>query len=104
MRAMEVTVKKKGGPPMDEDSLVEDAIREVAGRIDKFDSDSLSGAYREKMAPPMGAQEEVADGEAPAMSKEDCPDCAAGECAEPEHMDEETLRAMLASMSDEGRG
>jgi hypothetical protein len=52
----------------------------------------------------MGAQEEVAEGEAPAMSKEDCPDCAAGECAEPEHMDEETLRAMLASMSDEGRG
>jgi hypothetical protein len=104
MRGMEVTVmKKKGGPPMDEDSLVEDAIREVAGRIDKYDSDSLSGAYREKMNP-MEAQEGAAEGEAPAMSKEECPECAAGECANPEHMDEEALRAMLASMSDEGRG
>ena len=97
MRGMEIKVVKKGAAPMDDDSLVEDAIREVAGRIDGFDTDSLMGAYRAKNAPPeeMGEEGMGAEGEAP-MSKEECPDCAKGECMNPEHMDEDTLRAMLA--------
>lgn len=98
MPRMEVTVVKKGGKaPMDDDAMVEDAIREVAGRIDGFDTDSLMGAYREKMKPAEGPMEEMAEGEAPAMSKEECPDCAKGECMRPEHMDESMLKEMLAS-------
>lgn len=99
MRGMEVTVvKKKGGPsPMDDDSLVEDAIREVAGRIDNYDADNLMGAYREKQNPGEAMEEEMKGaGEGPPMSKEECPDCAKGECMNPEHMDEDMLRAMLA--------
>lgn len=105
MPGMEVTiVKKKGGPgagrpAMDDDAMVEDAIREVAGRIDGYDTDSLMGAYRGKQNPGEEAMDE-AEGEAPAMSKEECPECAAGECMNPEHMDEDMLRQMLSSMGE----
>lgn len=99
MHGMKIEVLKKGGKPgMDEDSLIEDAIREVASRIDGYDTDSLMGAHRAKMHPPEAV--EAAEGEGPAMTKEECPDCAAGECANPEHMDEDMLRQMLASMGD----
>lgn len=103
MQGMKIEVLKKGGkPPMDDDSMLEEAIREVAKRIDNYDTDNLMGAYREKMKPGE-AMEEVGEGEAPAaMSKEECPDCAKGECTNPEHMDENMLRQMLASMGDKG--
>lgn len=103
---MEVTiVKKKGGPgagrpAMDDDSMVEDAIREVAGRIDNYDTDNLMGSYREKMSPEEGPMEEMSEGETP-MSKEECPDCAKGECMNPEHMDEDMLRSMLMEKGEE---
>lgn len=103
MQGMKIEVLKKGGrPPMDDDSMLEEAIREVARRIDAYDTDSLMGAYREKMKPGE-AMEEAGEGESPAaVSKEECPDCAKGECTNPEHMDEDTLRQMLASMGDKG--
>lgn len=90
-------MKRGGGMPMDDDALMEEAIREVASRIDGYDSDSLMGAYRSKNAPPEGMAAEGAgqEGAAP-VPKEECPECAKGECMEPEHMDEETLQAMLA--------
>lgn len=100
MPRMDVTIVKKGAKgPMDDDALVEDAIRDVASRIDGFDTDSLMGSYREKMKPGEGQPQEMSDGEEP-MSKEDCPDCAAGTCTRPEHMDEDMLREMLSSMGD----
>ena len=103
MRGTEVTVVKKGGkPPMDDDRLLEDVIREVASRIDNYDTDSLMGSYRQKMRPPEEAGEgaDMADGQPQVVSKEECPDCAKGECSEPEHMDEEMLRSMLSGMGD----
>lgn len=101
MRGMEMTVVKKGAAPMDDDALIEEAIREVAGRIDGFDTDSLMGAYRAKNAPPEEMMGEGMGGEQmPAMMKENCPDCVKGECMNPEHMDEDTLQAMLAESGE----
>lgn len=101
MPGMEVTIVKKGakGPMEDDDALVEDAIREVAGRIDGYDAERLMSSYRDKMSP-KAMPEEMAEG-ASHMAKEDCPDCAKGECANPEHMDEEALRALLSGMGGE---
>lgn len=107
MHGMKIEVLKKGGkPPMDDDSLLEDAIREVAKRIDGFDTDTIMGAHRAKMGAKDGmeqAGEDMTDGP-PQMSAEECPDCAKGECTNPEHMDEDTLRQMIASMGDKGEG
>lgn len=100
MPRMEVTVVKKGGKgpmPMDDDSLIEDAIREVAGRIDGYDSNNLMSSYQEKMRPGEAVEDMPED---KPLSKEDCPDCAAGTCTRPEHMDEDMLREMLSSMGD----
>jgi hypothetical protein len=102
MHGMKIEVLKKGGtPPMDDDALIEDAIREVAKRIDGFDTDTLMGAHRAKMQPPEEVSEgaDMADAH-PQISAEECPDCAKGECANPEHMDEDMLRQMLSSMGD----
>lgn len=104
MQGMKIEVLKKGGkPPMDDDALIEDAIREVAKRIDGFDTDNLMGAYHAKMRPPeeMSEGADVTGGE-PQMSAEECEACAKGECMNPEHMDEDTLRQLLASMGNKG--
>jgi hypothetical protein len=99
MRGMDVTIVKKKARPMDDDSMVEEAIREVAGRIDNYDTDSLMGSYRDKMTPKEEGME-AAEGDGSSAPKEECPECAAGECANPEHMDEEALQQMLASMKE----
>jgi hypothetical protein len=100
---MEIKVTKRGGPPVGEDEAVlEEAIREVANRIDGFDADTLRSAYMAKMQPgEVPPEEGMTDGPPQVASKEECPECAAGECANPEHMDEDTLKAML---SDGGGG
>jgi hypothetical protein len=106
MQGMKIEVLKKGAKPgMDDDALIEDAIREVAKRIDGFDTDSIMSTHRATMQPSdkTGEGAAVTDGP-PQMSAEECEDCARGECANPEHMDEDTLRQMLASMGDKGEG
>lgn len=106
MPRMEVTVVKKGAKgPMDDDAMVEDAIREVAGRIDRYDTDRIMGSYRDRMRPAeTGEGADMTDGPAQMVTKEECPDCAKGECTNPEHMDEGMIRQLLASMADKDEG
>lgn len=107
MHGVKIEVLKKGGsgngrPPMDEDALIEDAIREVAKRIDGFDTDTLMGAHRAKMHPSteVGEGADMTDGPPQMVAAEECEDCAKGECTNPEHMDEDTLRQLIASVGD----
>jgi hypothetical protein len=87
---LEVMVMKKKGMGGMEDP-VEAAIREVMGKLDAYDSDTI----RSKFRPSSEEAREEGTPEATAMGPEDCRECKEGMCENPEHMSEEDMRAML---------
>jgi len=80
----------KGGKPGREDAI-EIAIRKVGDDLDRYDLDSMAA----KNAPP---DDEAAEGEpmegGADDSMENCAECKAGTCDNPEHLSEEDMTAL----------
>lgn len=75
------------------------ALQAVLAELQKADGAALTGAGRnvvEVKAEMEPADTHLAEGEDGEGMEEECPECAAGTCTDPDHMDDSAMQEMAA--------